>query len=206
MRKYVLLWTLLLTIAAYSYGQSQPVMFTQVVPQLETVYIDAGAMVPRLTNGPGSGTTEYPTSTMNWDYMAFDATTMECADVKLVFPENWDLGTVKAKVYWSSPNGSSSGDTVQWAVSGRAFGDGDAIDTASGVTQIISDTLLAGSGVSNQVTGPTPAITIAGTPVLNDMVQLTVCRDVNGADDMAEDGWLYGVLIQYGVSGAVNAW
>ena len=139
-------------------------------------------------------------------YHAFDATTEEFVDFDLVMPENWDRGTIKAKFYWGSATGSSVADTVEWEISAGALSDSDAIDAALGTAQVKSDALLATNGSDMQITGATPAITVGGTPALGDLIHFKVSRNVGGTDDMTEDAWLYGVLIQYTMSNTVAAW
>jgi hypothetical protein len=176
-------------------------------PQYQTIYIDAGAMIPCTTNGAESGTYEYPTNDIDMDYMAMDAgATKERKQFKTVLPENWDRGTVKAKVYWTSATGSTAGDTVEFAVKAGARNDGDPIDVALGTAQIISDVLLADNGGAMQITGATPAITIAGTPGLNALIIFEVYRNTDGTDDMAEDAWPVGLLVQFKVNQSITAW
>jgi len=163
-----------------------------------TIYIDAGAMVPCTTNGALQSTYEYPTNDIDIDHYAFDAGIIEeRVQWKLVMPEKWNRGTIKAKFYWSSATGSTAGDTVEWAIKAGALSDSDAIDAALGTAQVISDALLADNGADLQISAATPALTIAGTPALGDMIVFEVYRNTDGVDDMAEDAWLMGVLIQY---------
>ena len=164
----------------------------------DTIYIDAGAMVPCTTNGALQSTHEYPTYDIDIDHYAFDAggAVEERVQWKLVMPD-WNRGTVKAKFYWSSDTGSTAGDTVEWGIKAGALSDSDAIDAALGTAQVISDVLLANDGADLQVSAATPALTIAGTPALNDLLLFEIYRNTDGVDDMAEDAWLMGVLIQY---------
>ena len=114
--------------------------------QYGTIYVDAGAMATTSTAGAESGSNEYATNDVNWDYFAFDTgSTEEQVQFKVVMPENWDRSTVKAKFYWSSASGSSAGDTVEWAIKGTALANDDAIDASWGTEQVISDTVLAGT-------------------------------------------------------------
>jgi hypothetical protein len=140
-------------------------------------------------------------------YYAFDATTEEFVTFDVVMPENWDRGTVKAKFYWSSASGSTATtDTVEWEIGGVAISDNDALDAAITGAQVITDTLLANDGADLQVTSATPAITIAGTPALGDLVTFKISRNVGGTDNMTEDAWLFACLIQYKVANSVTAW
>ena len=63
-----------------------------------TIYIDAGSMVPTVTNGAAAGTEELATNDVMVDYFAFDTATDEKVQFKIVMPEQWDRGTIKAKL------------------------------------------------------------------------------------------------------------
>lgn len=172
-----------------------------------TEYIDAGAMLPTETSGAETGDNEYATNDVNTDYFAFDGgSTEEHVQFKFPMPDNWDRGTIKAKFYWTSATGSSTSDTVEWGIRAQAQGDSDALDSAWGTAQVISDALTADNGADLQVTGATPAITVGGTPAVDDMVFFDVYRNTDGTDDMVEDAWLLGVRIQFQVTNTVTAW
>ena len=172
-----------------------------------TIWVDAGAMVSTSTAGAASETNEYATNDVNWDYLAFDTGgTEEQAQFKIVMPEQWNLGTIKAKFYWSSASGSTAGDTVEWGLKGRALANDDAIDSAFGTEQVITDTVLSTTNNAIYVTAATPAITIGNTPALNDICAFEVHRNTDGTDDMAEDAWLFGILIQITTTSTIAAW
>lgn len=161
-----------------------------------TIWAPANAMTPTATNGAQPGVNEYATNDNMRSYLAFDGATEEYACFDLPMPEGWDRSTIKAKFYWSSATGSTANDTVEWEIAGIAVSNNDALDVALGTSQVITDTLLANSGAKLQVSDATPAITVGGTPALGDLVQFKVSRNVGGTDDMTEDAWLFGVLIQ----------
>jgi len=121
-----------------------------------------------------------------------------------VIPEEWNLGTVKAKFYWGNAAGASAADTVEWEIAGGALSNDDAIDAALGTSKTISDTVIADGDL--HISSATAAITIGGTPALGDLIHFKVSRNVSGTDDMSEDAWLFGVLIQYSATKAVSAW
>jgi hypothetical protein len=172
-----------------------------------TIYIDAGAMVPCTTNGALQSTHEYPNNDIDIDHYAFDCGAIEeRVQWKLVMPENWNRGTIKVKFYWSSATGSIAGNTVEWGIKAGALSDNDAIDAALGTAQVISDALLANDGADLQISAATPALTIGGTPALNDLIVFEVYRNTDGVDDMAEDAWLMGVLIQYKKTRYAASW
>jgi len=197
----------------YATGDWRCVVYTKAdgsavsVDEYDTLYIDAGAMVPCTTNPALQGTHEYGTNDIDIDYYAFDAgVTEERVQFKNVMPDNWDRGTIKAKFFWSSATGSTTSDTVEWGIKAGALSDSDTIDAALGTPQVISDALLANDGADLQVSGATPAITIGGTPALGDLVMFEVYRNTDGSDNMAEDAWLMGILLQYKKNANVAAW
>lgn len=117
------------------------------------------------------------------------------AEASVVMPSDWDAGTVTAIFYWFV--NSASTNSVVWQCRGRSYGDSETIDQAQGTAQVIAD---AGSGTANQVliSGSTPAITFAGTPAANEMVQFDIFRDPgNASDNLAATARLIGVMIVY---------
>jgi hypothetical protein len=194
-----------ITATELSYLNDVPDSLTKLAPQYNSIYIDAGAMVPCTTNGAEASTEEYGTNDIDMDVLAFDAgATEERAQFKLVMPENWDRSTIKAKFYWGNATGASAADTIEWGIKAGALSDDDAIDAALGTPQVITDTVIADGDL--HITSATPSLTIGGTPALGDLVEFEVYRNTDGTDDMVEDAWLLGVLIQYKVDQTVSAW
>ena len=182
--------------------------YLETVGHYDNIYIDAGSMHVCTTAGSAAlATNEYGTNDIDLRYFAFDdGATKERVQFKMIMPEDWDRGTIKAKFYWSSATGSSVADTVEWGIKARAIDDNDAIDAALGTPQVISDTILAASGADMQRTAATPALTVGNAAGLGDMVVFEVYRNTDGADAMAEDAWLFGVNLQYQRNQIVAAW
>jgi len=170
------------------------------------IWVSADQMTTLTTNGAASGTYEYATNDIMLPYFAFDDATEEYVAFNMPMPEGWNRSTIKAKFFWSSATGSTTADTVEWEIGGGALSDNDAIDAAIGTAQVISDALLANNGGDLQISGVTPAITVGGSPALGDLIHFKVSRNVGGTDDMFEDAWLFGVLIQIIQSVGVVAW
>ena len=106
-------------------------------------------------------------------------------------PKSWDEGTVTAQIVWTAASGS--GDVV-WGVQALAIGDDDALDTAFGSAQTVTDTLTATD--DEHLSPVTAAITVGGTPAENDLVIFQVYRDANAAGDtLAADAILIGVRL-----------
>ncbi|MHA1952257.1 MAG: hypothetical protein ACW987_20665 [Candidatus Thorarchaeota archaeon] len=165
------------------------------IGQYREIWIDAGAMVPRTTNGATSATEEYAANDIMSDHFLFDGATEEGVQFRLTMPDDYDLGTVKAKVYWDAASGASAADTVEWGVAGGAISNDIAIDTALGTPATINDVVIAVGDL--HISPASSAITIAGTPALADLMWFEVTRQVAGTDDMVEDAKLLGVAIQY---------
>jgi len=108
-----------------------------------------------------------------------------------VMPSNYNNGTITARFYWSASSGSGG---VAWGISGRAYGDDDPIDAASGTRVVVADTFIAANDV--HVTSATSAVTIAGTPAANKAVNFQIVREVgNASDTLGVDARLLGVEI-----------
>ena len=178
-----------------------------VLGSYNTVWIGAGAMVPLSTNGAEAGINEHATNDVMIPYYAFNGATEEFVSVNLVMPQNWNLGTILAKFYWAPGAAAcTAGDTVEWQIAGVSITDDDAIDTAyTDAGEVISDTVSAGKNADIHVTAKTPAITINGTPAVEHFVNLKISRNVGGTDDMTEDAWLFGVVIQYVANVSITA-
>lgn len=178
------------TITAQSIADLRPrVGVYRVLP------VPAGAMVSRTTNGALSGTKEYTTNKINVDYFDFDASTNEYVQFSMFMPDEWDLSTIKAKVYWTTSDTAGTGNVI-WGVQAVAISNDDTLDVAMGTAQTVTDGFLLDSDL--HVTSATSAITVGGTPILGDLVVFQVYRDAsNGSDTYTQDARLLGVAIQY---------
>jgi hypothetical protein len=160
------------------------------------VWIPASAWIPRTTTGVGVDSTETTTNRQNFDQLLFDAATDEFAQALVVMPSNYNAGTVTGRFYWTASSGSGA---VVWGLQGLAYSDDDALDTATGTAQTVTDTLLAANDM--MISGATSAITIGGTPGANKAVQFQIYRDADaGGDTLAVDARLLGVEISYTAS------
>lgn len=166
------------------------------------IWIDAGALVPRTSNGPATATVELSTNKQNFDCLDFDASAAEYAQFKLSLPEQWGAGTVKARIFWTAASGSGA---VVWAVQGVACSDGDAMDASWGTAVTVTDTLLSANDCHIATTG---TITIGGSPAVADLVYFQVYRDAtSGSDTLAVDARLLGIKLQYVESSTeASAW
>jgi hypothetical protein len=157
------------------------------------LWIPASAWIPKTTAGCGVDSRETATNDQNFDELLFDTGSDELADALVVMPSNYNNGTVTARFYWTAASGSGG---VAWGIQGRAFANDDALDTAAGTAQLVTDTLIAANDM--HITSATSAVTIGGTPAANTPIQFTIYRDVSDAgDDLAVDARLLGVEILF---------
>lgn len=159
-------------------------------------YVPAAAMWPSTTAGCASLTqVESSTNDVNIKVLDFDGagTDKESAEFGIQSPTYWDGSTITAQFVWYATAGSG---TVNWEIQGLALSDDDALDTAYGTLQEVTDTLLATGDV--HITAETSAITIAGSPVAGDWLQFRVNRDPAN-DTNTSDARLMGVRIRFGV-------
>jgi hypothetical protein len=159
---------------------------------IETIWIPAGAMKPKVTNGAGTSTYDSGSNDVTIATLDFDTTTQEYAHtIPIGMPKSWDEGTVTAIVYWTNTGGAST-ETVRWSVAGAAVSNDDTLNVAMGTAQTVDDTWLAQNDL--HITAATSAITIAGTPAAEDLVVFEVSR-VTASDNMAGDAKLIGIKI-----------
>lgn len=159
-------------------------------------YVPANAMTPSLT-APCAPLVQFESTTndVNVWLLDFDGagSAKESAEFGIQAPTYWDLGTVTAQFVWYATAGSG---TVNWEIQGLARSDDDALDTAYGTLQEVTDTLLATGDV--HITAETSAITIGGTPAAGDWLQFRVNRDPAN-DTNTSDARLMGVRIRFTV-------
>ena len=157
------------------------------------LWIPAGALYTRTTNGAAYTSRESTTNKVMISSFNFDTTTQEYAQFNWSTPANWNAGTVRFKLYWTNTGGGAS-QTIDFGLQGLALSDNDALDTAFGTAQTVSDTRLADNYV--HVTSYSSAITIAGSPVAGDNVIFQLTRNV-ASDNLAVDCEVLGVLLEY---------
>lgn len=158
-----------------------------------TVWIPAGAMISRSTNGAASGTVETTTNKVMFKTLDFDTTTAEYSQFAIQMPKSWNEGTVTFRAVWSHA-ATTVNFGVAWSLQGVAMSDNDAGDAAFGTKQTVTDT----GGTTNNIyiSAESAAITIAGTPQTQDWVVFQIERTVGDAGDtMAIDARLHGIQL-----------
>lgn len=162
-----------------------------------SIILSAAGGAPTTTAGcADSAKVEAGTNDVDYWVLDFDSATQEYAFWNLVMPDNYDAGTLTARFVWTAASGSGG---VRWGIAILARSDDDAIDTAYGTAQEVSDTLLA--AVDVHISAATAAITPGGTAAAGDMFFLRVYRLPSHADDtLAVDARLLQVKIEYTTS------
>lgn len=168
------------------------------------VFVSAAAMQPSAVAGC-SALTIVATSSNNPDILSlnFDATTQEYCQFSLAMPKSWNRGTVTFSPIWSHASTTTNFGVV-WDLQGVAVGDDDAIAAAYGTAQTSTDT---GGTTNDLYRGPeSSAITIAGTPAIQDVVFFRLSRVTgNGSDTMAIDARLHGIELFITTDAATDA-
>jgi hypothetical protein len=160
---------------------------------IQEIWLGAGCMTPRTTNGAAAATVELATNDVMLDVLDFDATTEEGAGFVFSLPQAWNEGTVKAKVYWTSDDTAAGG--VAWGLRAGARSDDDVLDAAFGTEQVVADTVTAAGDL--MISAATSALTIGGTPAAGDLLVWEITREVaNGSDTSTADARLIGVKLQ----------
>ncbi|CAN5520204.1 hypothetical protein BH10PSE5_BH10PSE5_34300 [soil metagenome] len=158
------------------------------------LWIPAGAMNPRATNGASPGLVETTTNKVMLSSLDFDASTIEYAQFGIRMPASWNEGTITFVPEWSHA-ATTVNFKVSWGLQAVAFSDGDAADAAFGTAIYSNDT---GGTTNTLYAGPeSAAVTIAGTPLAQDYVVFQVLRKADDGtnDTLAIDARLHGVTV-----------
>ena len=158
----------------------------------QTIPVLAAAIIPNTTNGPAAGLSETGTNKVMLATLDFDAVTAEGAQIAIPMPRSWNEGTVQVQFVWTA---GTSGSAV-WGCQALALSDDDALDSAFGTPQSVTDAVTApGDVMESEFTTP---LTIAGSPIAEDLVVFRFFRDATqSADTLASDARLIAVRIRY---------
>lgn len=160
------------------------------------IWIDAGAMIGSTTNGAATGTyAAVPGATdITQDVYDFDDTTSESTQFRISMPDAWDRGTVKFKFFFTQAS-ATSGTNVM-SIAGAAVSGGDSFALSLGTAVTITNAVPASTNTLSIAT--TGALTVGGTPALNDLLIFNIARLPSDAYDTASgDLRLHGVKMQY---------
>lgn len=156
-----------------------------------TIYIPAGAMTPRVTNGAARVISELATNDVMLATLDFDQATEEGAGFWVWMPKSWDASTISFQPIWTTGGGTGG---VVWSLGARAYADDDALDQAMGTAGTSTDTRIADNDMH---VGPeSSAITVGGSPAAERPVYFEVRRVVaNGSDTLTADAKLIGIKV-----------
>jgi hypothetical protein len=170
---------------------------------LETMWVPASAMYGATTNPADAQQVETTAGRPDMKVLDFDAATDEFAQFSVAFPKSWNEGTVTYQVFWT-PSNTDTGDCI-FGLQGVAIGDGDTIDVAYGTAVDITD---AGIGTieDQQVSPVSTAVTIAGSPAVDQQTYFQLYRDANaGGDTFTGDARVLGIKIFFTTDAANDA-
>jgi len=170
----------------------------------QELFVPAGAMIPRDTNGATAATVELATNDIMLDVYDFDGATSEGVGFWLSPPPEWDRTTLKVKPVWMPASGASGGDGVSWEIKTRSVGDDGALDSALNAGANCDDSVTAGTSGDLHI-GSATSLTVSHS--IGDVMYVEVSRDVADAgDDMTEDARLIGLIVQFKLSNDQNPW
>lgn len=160
----------------------------------QAIWIPAGAMASRVTNGPAVGVFETTTNKVNRRTYDFDPSTIEYAQFAIQMPKSWDEGTLSFAPVWSHASTTTNFKT-SWGLQAVAFANDDALDAAFGTAQFSNDT---GGTTDDIYIGPeSAAITVAGSPAAEEVCWFQVFRKADDGtnDTLAVDARLVGITV-----------
>ncbi len=168
-----------------------------------TLWIPAGAITPRTSNGASASSYEMTTNKVMVRTLDFDSTSEEFGQFSVQFPKSWDLGTLVAQCVWTQANTTTNYGVV-WGIQAVAFADSDPMDTAFGTVVNMTDT--GGTNNNIYISPESSALTVAGSPTAEEVTFFQIKRVVGDASDtMAVDARLIGVKIHYTTNAASDS-
>ena len=169
----------------------------------ETIWVPASAMQPTTSNGCSALTTVETTSGRpDMVVLDFDKDSDEFAQFSVAFPKSWNEGTVTFQFFWS---GLAATTGVVMKLEGVAVGNNSTIDVAYGTAVSLLDD-AQGAVEELNVSAESTAVTIAGSPAVDNLCYFRVGRNVGDSnDDMAGDCRLHGVKLFFTTDAANDA-
>ena len=169
----------------------------------ETMWIPSSAMYATTTNPAEAAQVE--TTALRPDMKVFDfaAAADDFVQFSVAFPKSWNEGTVTFQTFWT-PSTTNTGNCL-WGLQGVAVGDGDTIDVAFGTAVTVTDAGI-GTVEDQQVTSESGAVTIAGSPAVDQQTYFQFFRDANaGGDTFTGVARLLGIKIFFTTDAANDA-
>ena len=170
---------------------------------LETMWVPASAMYGATTNPADAQQVETTATRPDMKVLDFDASTDEFAQFSVAFPKSWNEGTVTYQVYWT-PGSTNTGNCI-FGLQGVSCGDSDTIDVAYGTAITVTDAGI-GTVEDQQVSAVSSAVTIAGSPAVDQLTYFQLFRDANaGGDTFSADARVLGIKIFFTTDAANDA-
>jgi len=170
---------------------------TAAVAGKQTIWVPAGAMTPRVTNGPSVGATENAYVIQN-NGLDFDPNTAEYAQFIVAMPKSWDKGAISARFYWTHP-ATTTNFSVLWYLDGQSIGDAESLDFTwtGGSAAVAGD--VGGAANTLYISGGSSDLIVGGTPATEELIYFIVYRGAGNAtyDTLAVDARLLGVRLLY---------
>ena len=169
----------------------------------ETMWVPASAMYGATTNGADPQQVETTATRPDMKVLDFDASTAEYSQFSIGFPKSWNAGTVTYQVYWT-PSSTNTGNCI-FGLQGVSCGDNDTIDVAFGTAVTVTDAGI-GTVEDQQVSAESGAVTIAGSPAVDQLTYFQLFRDANaGGDTFTADARVLGVKLFFTTDAANDA-
>jgi hypothetical protein len=169
----------------------------------ETMWVPASAMYATTTAGAAAAQIETTALRPDMKVMDFADTADDHAQFSVAFPKSWNEGTITYQCFWT-PSTTNTGDCI-FGLQGVACGDSDTIDVAFGTAVNITDAGI-GTVEDQQVSAESSAVTIAGSPAVDQQTYFQIFRDANaGADTYTGVARLLGIKIFFTTDAANDA-
>jgi len=159
----------------------------------ETIWVPASAMYATTTAGADPQQIETTAGRPDIKVFDFDPSSDEFTQFAVAFPKSWNEGTVTFQYFWTPSNTNTGNCALE--LQAVACGEGDTIDVAFGTSAQVLD---AGGGTveDQQVSDESGAITIAGSPAVNQLCYFQVKRNADvGPDTFTGDCRLIGIKL-----------
>ena len=169
----------------------------------ETIWVPASAMYATTTNGAAAAQVETTALRPDMKVMDFAAAADDHAQFSVAFPKSWNEGTITYQCFWT-PSTTNTGDCI-FGLQGVSCGDNDTIDVAFGTAVNVTDAGI-GTVEDQQVTAESGAVTIAGSPAVDQQTYFQIFRDANaGGDTFTGVARLLGIKIFFTTDAANDA-
>jgi hypothetical protein len=167
------------------------------------MWVPASAMYGATTNPADAQQVETTALRPDMKVLDFDAGTDQFAQFSVAFPKSWNEGTVTYQVYWT-PASTNTGNCI-FGLQGVSCGDSDTIDVAYGTAITVTDAGI-GTVEDQQVSAVSSAVTIAGSPAVDQLTYFQLFRDANaGGDTFSADARVLGIKIFFTTDAANDA-